>query len=408
MKLSDALELFMLAFRNVRRRKRRTILTMLGVFVGIAAVVALVSLGQGLSGMIDAQFEKIGGDKIIIQAKEMGFGGQNIPNQLKQRELDITQRTKGIIKAAGALLRAQQIQFNDVQRTQFVLGLPDSQEEAGLIAQVNTWEIEDGRLLSHKDSGKALIGNDLAYKNMFKKEIRVGNKIIVGGKLFEVIGILKRTGDYGTDATTVIPEADLRELTNETDAFSYIVAQSAAGINPEEVADNVQKAIRRDRHQKEGKEDFSVQTSTQMIESFTKVFNIIQAVFIGIAAISLLVGGIGIMNTMYTAVLERTREIGVMKSIGARNSDILGMFLIESGMLGMAGGIIGIIIGFGISKAVEVGVNYQFGANTLMAAFPWYLIVGALLFSFGVGALSGVMPARRASKLKPVDALRYE
>jgi putative ABC transport system permease protein len=406
--MGDTLELFTLAFRNVRRRKRRTILTMLGVFIGIAAVVALVSLGQGLQGMINAQFEKIGGDKIIIQAREMGFGGQNIPNQLKQRELDISEKTKGVKRAAGALFRAQLIVFNDFQRTQFVMGMPDNQEDADLLTQVNSWEIEEGRMLTSKDKGKAVIGNDLAHKDLFKKTIQIGNKILVGGKLFEVVGILKRTGDPGTDPTVTISEEELRELTNESDAYSYIVAQSASGENPEEVADDVKKAIRRDRHQKEGKEDFSVQTSTQMIESFTKIFNIIQAVFIGIAAISLVVGGIGIMNTMFTAVLERTREIGVMKSIGARNRDILGMFLIESGLLGTAGGVIGIIIGFMISKGVEVGVNYQFGAGTLMAAFPWYLIVGALAFSFGVGAISGLMPARRASRLKPVDALRYE
>ncbi len=406
--MEDITELFKLAFKNVRRRKRRTLLTMLGVFIGIAAVVALVSLGQGLQKMINEQFEKVGGDKIIIQAKEIGFGGQNIPNQLKQRELDLAEKTKGVKKAAGVLFRAQLMVFNDFQRTQFVMGLPDDKEDAELITQVNSWEIEEGRMLTPKDRGKAVIGNDLAHKNLFRKEVRIGNKILVGGKLFEVVGILKRTGDPGTDPAVIIPEAELREMTNEPEAYSYVVAQSASGENPEKVADSIKKAIRRERHQKEGKEDFTVQTSTQMIETFTKIFNIIQAVFIGIAAISLVVGGIGIMNTMFTAVLERTREIGVMKAIGARNRDILGIFLIESGFLGMAGGIIGIITGFCISKGVEVGINYRFGANTLVAAFPWYVIAGALIFSFGVGAISGLLPARRASRLKPVDSLRYE
>ena len=130
--------------------------------------------------------------------------------------------------------------------------------------------------------------------------------------------------------------------------------------------------------------------------------------FVGIALISLLVGGIGIMNTMYTSVLERTREIGVMKAIGAKNSDVLGMFLIESGLLGLVGGAIGVIIGMSISKLVEIGANSAFGPGTIVAVFPPYLIIGALAFSFIVGALSGVLPARRASKLKPVDALRSE
>ena len=401
-------DLFLLAFKNVRRRKKRTILTMLGIFVGIAAVVALVSLGQGLEEMVDRQFEKIGADKIIIQAKEIGYGGQNVPGQLTKHDLDIVMRTKGVANAAGALFRGALVRFNNVQRTQFMTGLPGKKEEADLIKQMNAWEIAEGRELSYKDRGKAVIGNDLAHKNLFNKEIRIGNRIEVSGKTFEVVGILKRVGDPGTDTSVAIPEEEAREITGEQEAYSYIVAQSAPGLNPEDVADGIEKAIRRDRHQKEGREDFTVQTSTELIESFMKVFFIIQAVFVGIAAISLLVGGIGIMNTMYTAVLERTREIGVMKAIGARNRDILGIFLIESGFLGAAGGVIGIIIGFCISKGVEIGVNARFGANTLVAAFPWYVVVGALLFSFIVGAISGVLPARRASRLKPVDALRYE
>lgn len=402
------LDLFIIAFRNARRRKKRTFLTMLGVFIGIAAVVALVSLGQGLEEMVDRQFEKIGADKIIVQAKEIGYGGQNVPGQLTKHDLDIVKRTKGVANAAGVLFRGGLVKFNNVQRTQFMMGLPDKKEEADLMKQMNSWEIIEGRELSHKDKGKAVIGNDLAYKNLFNKEIQVGNKIEISGKTFEVVGILKRVGDPGTDTSVTIPEEEAREITGEKEAYSYIVAQSAPGLNPEDVADDIEKAMRRDRHQKEGREDFTVQSSTELIESFMKVFFIIQAVFVGIAAISLLVGGIGIMNTMYTAVLERTREIGVMKAIGARNRDILALFLIESGFLGATGGIIGIIIGSGISKIVEVAVNAQYGANTILAVFPPYLLAGALLFSFGVGAVSGLLPARRASKLKPVDALRYE
>ena len=147
---------------------------------------------------------------------------------------------------------------------------------------------------------------------------------------------------------------------------------------------------------------------SDLIESFLNVLLVIQVVFVGIAAISLLVGGIGIMNTMYTSVLERTREIGVMKAIGARNSDVLGLFLIESGLLGLAGGTIGVLIGIAISKSVEVLANTVVGPGTLYAYYPAYLIIGALAFSVIVGMISGVLPARRASKLKPVDALREE
>jgi len=134
----------------------------------------------------------------------------------------------------------------------------------------------------------------------------------------------------------------------------------------------------------------------------------VQAVLVGIAAISLLVGGIGIMNTMYTSVLERTKEIGTMKAVGAKNSDILFIFLFESGLLGLVGGAIGIGIGIGLGEGAEYIASVGLGTNLLQAVFPWYLILGALLFSFLIGTLSGIFPAMQAAKLKPADALRYE
>jgi len=138
------------------------------------------------------------------------------------------------------------------------------------------------------------------------------------------------------------------------------------------------------------------------------VLDIVQAVLVGIAAISLLVGGIGIMNTMYTSVVERTKEIGIMKAIGARNEDILYIFLFEAGLLGLVGGLIGVIIGFGLSKGAEYIATISLGTNLLQASVDIWLVLGALLFSFVVGIASGVLPAYQASKLKPVDALRYE
>ncbi|MFA5247531.1 MAG: FtsX-like permease family protein, partial [Candidatus Micrarchaeia archaeon] len=127
-----------------------------------------------------------------------------------------------------------------------------------------------------------------------------------------------------------------------------------------------------------------------------------------IAAISLIVGAVGIMNTMYTAVLERTKEIGIMKAIGAKNSEIMVLFLIESGLLGLVGGVIGVILGYIMGKAAEVIANQMLGSSLLKLYFPPELIIGALLFSFVIGALSGMVPARQASHLRPVDALRYE
>jgi len=174
------------------------------------------------------------------------------------------------------------------------------------------------------------------------------------------------------------------------------------------VAETIERKLRRSRGEKEDQETFTVQTSEQLAQTFQSIFAVIQAVFVGIAAISLVVGGIGFMNTMYTAVLERTKESVTMKAVGAKNSDILYIFLFESGLLGLVGGSIGILLGVGIAKAVEYIATVQLGTVFLQAAFGYELILGALLFSFVVGSASGVLPAIQAAKLKPADALRYE
>jgi len=398
-------DLVKMAVRNVGKRKKRAALTMIGIFIGIAAVVALVSLGQGLQDTLNSQFEKVGADKIMVQVKEVGFGGESAPGQLSSRELDLVDDVNGVVQTAGYIVRSSAVQFNDVQRTIFSMSLPKAAREAELVRAFATWEPDSGRLLSHKDKGKLVVGYNLGYKNVFGRNVVVGDKLIVDGRIFDVVGVMKRVGDPSLDGGILLPESDLRAIADDYVSYAVIVVQA---VNPDVVAERIEKAIRRDRHQKEGKEDFTVQTFSDLIASFNAVFNIIQVVFVGIAAISLLVGGIGIANVMFTAVLERTREIGVMKAIGARNKDVLLMFLVESGFLGLVGGLIGIIIGMGISKTVEVFANTVFGPGTIYASYSPFLIIGMIVFSVGLGALSGVLPARRASKLKPVEALRYE
>lgn len=186
------------------------------------------------------------------------------------------------------------------------------------------------------------------------------------------------------------------------------MAKAQEGQELSKVAENIAAEMRRDRNQDEGKEDFEIQTPQQLLQTFSTIISIVQAVVIGIAAISIIVGSIGIMNTMYTAVLERVREIGIMKATGARNSHILTLFLFESGIIGLAGGAIGAAIGIAIGKGVELVASHALGPNLLQAYFPWYLILGALSFSFLLGVISGALPALQASRLRPVDALRYE
>ena len=180
------------------------------------------------------------------------------------------------------------------------------------------------------------------------------------------------------------------------------------GFDVTSVADGIERKLLQIKNEKQDQETFIVQTSEQLLTSFTNIFNIVQGVLVGIAAISLLVGGIGIMNTMYTSVLERTKEIGTMKAVGAKNSDILQIFLFESGLLGLVGGAIGVAMGVGLGKGVQYIATAALGTNLLQASITFPLIAGALAFSFIIGSLSGILPALQAARLKPADALRYE
>ena len=238
---------------------------------------------------------------------------------------------------------------------------------------------------------------------MFKDKILLRNKIKLQGHDFRVVGVLKPVGNQQDDNTIYIPLETFREIFNQkNEEVGFISAQVKPGVDILSLQEKVERILKRERDN----ENFQVVTPTQILEQINTILGVIQSVLVGIAAISLLVGGIGITNSMYTTVLERTKDIGIMKSIGATNSSILLIFLLESGLMGLVGGIFGVILGtlisYGISTfSTQAGFKLLFEIN-----LP--LILFGLFFAFIVGTFSGVLPARQASKLKPVDALRYE
>jgi len=393
------------AVKSFKARKLRTFLTMLGIFVGIAAVVSLVSLGQGLEKAITEQFESLGTNKLMIMPKG-GFYGMGSSAVLDKDDLKIIQNAKGIRNAGGFVSKVASIEFGNERKYSWITGLPQD-ESKKIISDISTFKIEQGRDLKKSDSYKTVIGKMLADGDFFDKKVRIGDKLLVENRKFEVIGILGTIGNPQDDSQLIVNLDSAVELFGGKEEYMTIMADVVDGETPSKVAESLKRNLRRHRGLKQGEEDFSIQTFEEMLESFGSILLIVQSVLIGIAAISLLVGGVGIMNTMYTSVFQRTNEIGIMKAIGARNSDILLIFLIESGFLGMIGGAVGIGIGFAIGKTVELAAS-QYGLEMFKASFPWYLILGALAFSFIVGSIAGVFPARQASKLKPVDALRYE
>ena len=400
-------EYFRLAYRSASQRKLRSWLTMIGIFIGIAAVVSLISLSQGLQQAISEQFVQLGSDKIVIQGPSSGFGppGTGVEVPLTKDDEEVISKVKGVDLAVGRLIRSLRTEFKDEVKYSFIATIPEDGEQIDLVIEANNYKRGEGRLLKKGDKFKVMIGNSFS-KNAFDREIEVRDKIDIEGQDFEVVGILKKSGNPQQDSTMVIPEEAFREITGVIEDFDVIPVKVTGGENMALVTERAKRDLRKNRNVEEGKEDFTIQTPENLLATLTTILTIVQGVLVGIAAISLIVGGIGIMNTMYTAVLERTKEIGIMKATGARRSQIMQLFLIESGMLGLFGGIIGVLLGFAISKSVELIAFQIFESFLIRASFDPLFLIGMLTFAFAVGAISGVFPAKQAAALVPVEALR--
>jgi putative ABC transport system permease protein len=401
---------FKMVVSNLLHRRLRSWLTLLGIFIGIAAVVALISLGQGLQGAIDDQFAKMGKDKIFIMPGGSALGGATSA-RLTQRDFDTISRVPGVKDVVGFYYTSGRVDYKRENAYVILISYPTRQDQGKQLAdEVFAYSMVEGRKLQPGDVYKVMLGYDYTRdKGVFPKRVNLYDTITVNNQSFEVVGFYEKIGS-SDDQNIYIPQDACEKVLNvslKTDD-KQIVAKTEPGVDPAIVAENIKRDLRKERNVKAGNEDFTIQTAQQLLDSFNSILLIVQVVIIGIAAISLVIGGIGIMNTMYTAVVERTQEIGIMKAIGARNQDILIIFLIESGILGLLGGIIGVLLGLGIAKAVEVIGGAWLGTPYLRAWWSWELIFGALAFAFVVGVISGALPAYRASKHRPVESLMYE
>ncbi len=398
---------FKIPLKEIRRRKLRSWLTLIGIIIGIAAVVSLITLGQGLENAISKQFQALGDDKIFIMPKG-GLWGMGSSEQLTEDDLDVISGTLGVKLATGMGYAFAQFDFNDKVHYGFVSGISTSPEERALVGEAQTWKVREGRMLDRGDKFKIVLGHEHTKRDLFDKRVELGDKIKIHGKDFKVVGFLEKIGSPPDDESGLIPIDAYADVFDAENELGFIIAQSGLGEDSLLIAESIKKELRQFRNVDEGKEDFEIQTPDQFAETFSIILDIVNIVLVGIAAISLLVGGIGIMNTMYTTVLERTKEIGVMKALGAKNSHIVYLFLVESGFYGLGGGLIGVLIGVGLAKLVEAIFTIAVGPAFLLIEIDYFLIIGTLLFSFIVGCLSGISPAIRASKLNPVDSLRYE
>jgi putative ABC transport system permease protein len=401
-------EFFKIATRNLQKRKLRSSLTLLGVFIAITTIFVLTSLSLGLQMAVEKQFEQLGADKIYVMAggtMESGGVGSNVV--LTEEDLKVVEKVQGVKDAGAYVIGNAKIGFANQVRFAMVLG--SEPEDMKMFEQGGGFgEIAEGRSLEKGDSKYVNIGSQYKYNKFFSRPVELGDEIEINDVKYKVKGIMEPIGNPQDDRNIYLPLDEFRELFNISERIDTMIVQTEKGEDVKDIAEKIDKKLMRHRDVDEKTRDYSLLTPEELLKTFNSVLGIITIFLVGIGGISLIVGGIGVANTMYTSVLERTKEIGVMKAVGAENDDIRNIFLIESGILGLFGGIIGVISGILTSKFLEyIAVNY-IGTNLLQAAIPPYLIIGCLCFAFFVGAVSGTMPAIRASSIKPVNALRYE
>jgi putative ABC transport system permease protein len=395
------------AFQNLVHRKMRSMLSALSILIGITAVFALISFGSGLQKYVDDIAKQSGTDKLFIQAKSMGAPGTDEAFYLTQDDVEFVEKINGVKEISGMYMKPAEIISRDKRRYNYLSGIDIAKKE--FILESMTIKVHKGRDLKKGELGKAVLGYNYQFDNkIFPRGVKTGDKVSIDGQELEVVGFYSLVGNPSDDANIYVTKEQFEVMNpDKKDKYSFVMVRSEPDISPKELSEKIKEKLRKHKGQEEGKEDFYVQTFEDAIEMFTNILDVINAILVLIALISVVVASVNIMNTMYTAVLERTKEIGVMKAVGARNSDIIFIFIMESGVIGVVGGVLGVALGYLVAStggAIAAGAGYAM----LKPSFSWMLITGCIVFSFLVGAGSGVMPAIRASKLHPVDALRYE
>lgn len=399
---------FSFGFRNLRRRGIRSWLTLLGIFIGITAVVALISLGNGLKTAVNSQFGISTTNIISVEAGGVnGYGppGSGAVRPLTKQDAQAIERVSGVEVAIPRNIVSGKLEYNDIVAFGYAGSLIEGKEEE--IYELIDLKAEAGNLLKKGDTRQVLLGNNLGYKesNPFGKDITPGKTVLIDDQKFEVAGILEKKGSFIFDNVIWVWDKELEDLKGYGDDVSIIAVEVKDKNLMDKVAQDIEKLLRDRRDVKVSEEDFEVSTPQAALDQVNSVLSAIQIFIIIISSISIIVGAIGIVNTMTTSILERRREIGILKAIGARNENIFFQFLVESGLLGLIGGLFGVISGLAIGFLGVSALNSFLGSDTDIE-INFYLILFSLIGSFLIGAVSGIVPALKAAHQNPVDAIR--
>jgi putative ABC transport system permease protein len=420
MKLSKSLKL---ALNIILHSKLRSWLTIIGIVIGIAAVVAIVSIGEGMQQNVESRLGGLGADIITITPgggrASRGFmfmegggppGGAGSTatteaKNLTKKDVQVLRTIDGVALIQGTVSGQGEVYYLGEKATISITGV-----DPLVWKEITTSKLASGRFLGPSDYNVVVVGSRIA-EDTFKQPLALNRQLTIEGKAFKIVGILEESGTGGEDNRIIMPIAAARDTLEDVgeEEFDAITIKAANADDIEQIMAEADEKLLISRHLTESKKDFRISSTKSMQETVSSVTQTMSLFLETIAAVSLLVGGVGIANTMFTSVLEKTKEIGIMKSIGAKNGDIMMIFVLNAAIVGLIGGLLGIGLGAMISSVLPLlGMRMMGMGGELTTVITPLLLLYAVLLAIGIGIVAGVIPAYRASKLKPVDALRYE
>ncbi len=403
------------AIKGLQTHKSRSALTILGIVIGITSIILIMSLGQGAKDLILGQIQGLGAKNVVVLPGKEPGGPSDLASlyadSLKEREL-VALRNKNNVPNA---VRVMPIIFGSenavYQNEIYKASLFGSGETMAAL-----WDLKpiDGSFFQNEDvksKASVVVLGDKVKTELFGTSKAVGEKIRIKNTTFRVIGVLAAKGPGSLidfDSATIVPYTTMQQYVVGTKYFQRVVVEADSENNIEAVAMDIRKTLR-DLHNitDPAKDDFFVSTPAEVADKLGTIFNTLTIFLAAVAAISLVVGGVGIMNIMLVSVTERTKEIGLRKALGATNNDIQTQFLLEAVILTAIGGVIGIILGSGLALITSVLIT-KFGGLNWQYIFPISAAVLGIVVSSLVGLVFGIYPARQAAKKSPMEALRYE
>ena len=396
--------IFGYALNGLIHRKLRSMLTIMGIIIGVAVIVAILAVADGVTIMVSSELESMGSDVIYVfpsgmMASSMSHGGAPVSSILTYNDLNAIKKVPGL-ELVSPIIMVPGVNFE--YRGEILSG-PISGVEAEILSDAfPQLELESGRFIDDNDHGKAVIGYGVA-NNLFDQKLSIGSQLTIAGKNYRVVGIMEEIGGLGSadDNNIYVSLNDAKDLGKkilDDKEVSIIFVKMGDGEDLDRIVDDINFELRAHRKVKEDEEDFTVMSYEFVKEQVDAVLGAVTLAIFFVSAISLVVGAVGVSNTMFMSVLERTKEIGVLKSIGAKKNDILMVFLIESAMIGFIGGVIGLVLGYIGSLVV--------GLYGLPAIVTPLVAVGSILFAMFVSLVSGIIPANDAANKDIIESLR--